>query len=83
MAGTRINTPPPTQYNVRNLTTTSKGVERRVGPIPYKKGNSEQDGHINFQNEAHLIFLAELNLLMQKLDFCNNVNSVLLLLFCV
>jgi hypothetical protein len=27
-AGTRINTPAPTQYNVRNLTTTSKYVER-------------------------------------------------------
>jgi len=27
-AGARINTPAPTQYNVRNLTTTSKYVER-------------------------------------------------------
>jgi hypothetical protein len=51
--------------------------------MPYKKDNSEQDVHLNFQNEAHLIFLTELNLLVQKLDFCNNVNSVLLHLFCV
>jgi hypothetical protein len=48
MAGTRINTPPPTQYNVWNLTTASKCVERWVEPIPYKEDNSGQDVHINF-----------------------------------